>query len=106
MPNLSALRIYIPLLCLLGLAGCNDHSSSNENRPPATTCGIAAANGMPIKLIPFLPRLSFAQPVFMLQAPAGADARWYVLEQGGTIYRVEATAQEKHVLLNLAEFYD
>jgi glucose/arabinose dehydrogenase len=107
MPNLSALRIYIPLVCLFSLTACNDHSSSADNTPPPspTACGIEAENGMPIKVIPFLSDLSFARPVFMLQPP-GVDTRWYVLEQGGAIYRVDTENQNKNLLINLAEFYD
>jgi glucose/arabinose dehydrogenase len=80
-------------VCLLMLAACGSSDGKPVNNPQSK-----------INLSPVFPELDFSRPILMLQKPAGDD--WYVLEQSGPIYRIDARTQERSLLLNLNQFYD
>lgn len=86
-------RFYLAAVCLL-LASCDSLDGRTYDDPQAQ-----------ISLLPVFPEMVFTRPIWMLQKP-GNDSNWYVLEQPGSIYRIDARTQVKTLLLNLGQFYN
>lgn len=63
------------LVSLLVLPGCFSDAEKSDPKPPIPNLQLTQA----------FTNLSFAQPIFMLQAP-GDSSQWYLLERRGNIY--------------------
>src|SRR5688500_15971859 len=86
-------RLYFAAACLLLLTACSSSDGKTTASPQSK-----------IHLLRVFPELSFSRPILMLQKPGSED--WYVLEQSGSIHRVDPRAQGKSLLLKLEQFYD
>jgi uncharacterized repeat protein (TIGR03806 family) len=62
-----------------------------DARPSNTSClaGDAPSGNVTLGVERIYPNLSFSSPILMLQEPA-SSARWFVVEQGGRVYRFDA----------------
>lgn len=95
---------FLPLACAIALsfggpalatAAATRHATPDAQRMPA-------AAGIVVSRV--YPRLSFALPVAMVQAPRN-NARWYVVEQGGVIrqFRNVADPANSRVVLDISD---
>lgn len=72
-------------------------------RPGNTQCLAFAASGE-VQLTALVPNLAFDAPLLMVPHPS-QNTVVYVLEQAGTVYRVDLATETRSVLVNLADFY-
>lgn len=77
----------------------SESDSGLDARPSNTSCLAWPRPSSSIALQRFT-NLSFSNPVAMLQAP-GQSAHWYVVEQGGVVYRFAAANPSKTIVVDL-----
>ncbi len=87
-------KFHAAVVCLLLLTACDSLNGRTSDRPQSV-----------ISLSRVFPESNFAKPLWMAQQPGDNDT-WYVLEQTGSIYRVDTRTTGKSLLLNLKQFYD
>lgn len=95
-------KVLLWMLISLWLTACSNNSS-NGNAPGGDNNPGDEGNA-DIQLERIFPDLGFNQPVWLLPHP-GDDEIWYLLEQRGQIYRLDAGAGTSQPTVNLADFY-
>ncbi|WP_052472077.1 PQQ-dependent sugar dehydrogenase [Marinobacter similis] len=97
------------LLCLL-LTACGGSGGNSDNtvvglleRPSNSTC-LAFEGSGEVQLTAVAPSLTFTAPLLMLPHPDLAGI-FYVVEQGGTVFRVNLANDTRTELVDLTDFY-
>ncbi len=97
------------LLCLI-LTACGGSGGNSDNtvvglleRPSNSTC-LAFEGSGEVELTAVAPSLTFTAPLLMLPHPDLAGI-FYVVEQGGTVYRVNLANDSRTKLVDLTDFY-
>ncbi|HEX7026516.1 MAG TPA: PQQ-dependent sugar dehydrogenase, partial [Gammaproteobacteria bacterium] len=94
----SAGTVFTGILFSVCLAAClHDDSDDSGNTP-------GDENEAGIQLERIFPDLAFSQPVGLIPHPFDEEI-WYLLEQSGRIYRLDASTGALGTLVNLAAFY-
>ncbi|WP_286221190.1 PQQ-dependent sugar dehydrogenase [Marinobacter apostichopi] len=104
------MRPGLLLLLCLTLTACGGSGGSSDStvvglleRPSNTTC-LAFEGSGEVRLTAVAPSLTFTAPLLMLPHPDLAGI-FYVVEQGGTVYRVNLTTETRTELVDLTNFY-
>ncbi len=103
---------FLPCLCL-ALAACGGSGGGSDGsggpviglleRPGNSSCLAFQASGE-VQLTAITPALGFTAPLLLLPHPTDNNLI-YVVEQGGTVYRVDLSTETRSTLVNLADFY-
>ncbi|QSP95475.1 PQQ-dependent sugar dehydrogenase [Marinobacter salinisoli] len=104
------MRHCLLLLFLLATTGCGGGSSGGSGasgglsqRPDNPDC-VAFSPLAEVRLTPIAPDLSFNAPTQMIPHPSLADI-FYVLEQSGTVYRLNLANNQRSAVVDLADSY-
>ncbi|MDO3721332.1 PQQ-dependent sugar dehydrogenase [Marinobacter sp. chi1] len=97
------------LIFFLALAGCGGGSGNGSgtgglNGRPANAECVAFSPSADVRLTPVAGDLSFSAPLLMLQHPS-LDNIFYVVQQGGIVYRLDTGANTRSELVDLSEVY-
>ncbi|MGM0768383.1 MAG: PQQ-dependent sugar dehydrogenase [Pseudomonadota bacterium] len=102
-------RCLLLLICLT-VTACGGGSGSGSGdalglseRPGNTEC-LAFEGSGEVQLAPIAPALDFSRPLLMLPHP-GQTGIFYVVEQGGVIYRLDLTTDGRTQLADLSQAY-